>query len=265
MAYVDIVVCPDDRYAQGALATIHSALVHLRDSSKLRVHLIADYLSEEVRDDILQRVSRVAEIRAHYSDAPLQVTKLRKWFQSATLGRLWFDMLPDELGRLIYLDADTIVREDLTRLADVNLNGCIIGAVFNLVAPDRVVRIGDAVTRPDYGSENPGHFDAGVLLVDLPGWKAKECGPRAREIWDEHGESFEAPDQDVLNYIFAGAWQPLSPIWNKSVEVVIGQYTSDDWLTGEHGILHYSGRIKPWHENYPDGPKKELFKAHLLL
>lgn len=266
MAYVDIALCLDDRYAPGALATIHSALVHLRESSTLRVHLIADYLSQDVRHDILERVSRVAEIHEYYSAGPLKVTKLRKWFHSATLGRLWLDILPDELARLIYLDCDTIVREDLTRLASVNLNGHILGAVCNLVAPDRRIQIADdSVARLDYGSENPGHFDAGVLVLDLPGWKAEEYGPRARELWQKHGDGFEAPDQDVLNYLFAGSWQPLSPIWNKSVEVAIGQMTSDDWLTGEHGILHYSGRIKPWSEDFPDGPKKELFRAHLLL
>lgn len=261
--YLEVLLCPDEGYIVGALAAVESARVTLLPTHRLRVHVIADYLSSDARRRLQNGISHSVDVEFYESPETLHVENQYNWFASPTLGRLWVELLPKKVDRVVYLDCDTIVQEHLGRLISSNLRGSVIGACYNLVSPDRSIQISNGVvSRPDFGSASPGHFNSGILVIDVDSWRAKAIGERARDIWKTYGCLFEAPDQDLLNYVFQGAWQPLSPVWNKSIQVDIGQNISGEWLSHPRGILHYTGPLKPWDPAFPAGPEKDAFQEH---
>lgn len=108
------------------------------------------------------------------------------------------DVLPVE--RILYVDADTLVRSDLRELWNVDLQGKTLGAV-----PD----IGFPMGHP--GVAKALYFNAGVLMMDLAKLRARL--PKLVEQAGEMKGSVHA-DQDVLNTVLRDEWHPLDLKWN---------------------------------------------------
>lgn len=257
---IELLISPDDRYVDGAVAALRSAAGTLASGQGLRAHVIADHLSAQSVLDLQLRLTSTCETVYHLTPSPLIMTRQYQWFTPASLGRLQPDLLPPDISRVVYLDCDTIVQEDLTRLFDVDLKGHALAAVHNMVSPDRVIEIGPTVRQVEFGSAAPGYFNTGVLLIDLDVWRQMRCTARIRDLWERYGEHLRGPDQDVLNLVFAGEWQPLSPVWNKMVGTGLGT-AAKDWFASPNGILHYIGASKPWHRDFPPGPLREVYDS----
>ena len=257
---IEVLISPDDRYVAGAVAVLRSAAGTLTSGQGLRAHIVADHLSAESVLGLRSRLTPVCETVFHVTPLPLPMTRRYQWFTPACLGRLQPDILPAEVSRVLYLDCDTVVQEDLTRLFDVDLKGHALAAVHNMVSPDRVIETGPPVRQVQFGAVAPGYFNSGVMLFDLDVWRRLRYTARIRDLWARFGEHLHGPDQDVLNLAFAGEWQPLSPVWNKMVGTGLGTAT-EDWFTSPNGILHYIGASKPWHRDFPPGPLREVYDA----
>ena len=99
-------------------------------------------------------------------------------------------------------------------------------------------------------------FNSGVLLVDNQRWHDERIGERAFERLRE-GET-AAWEQGALNAAAPGRWLALDARWNVQVRNAF-EPTRGGWSLargGLHppqapGILHFTGRIKPWHAAYP--------------
>lgn len=76
--------------------------------------------------------------------------------------------LVSDIQRVLYLDADTMVRGSLKELWDAPLNehGCIIGA-----CPEPTV---SSKRMKALGHGGKPYFNAGVLLIDLESWRRNE-------------------------------------------------------------------------------------------
>ncbi len=127
------------------------------------------------------------------------------------------DLLPADVTRVIYLDADTLVRSDLTALWRTDLAGAPVGAVVDSLgtvrgAIDRWRELG-------LDGDSP-YFNSGVLLIDLAAWRARDAGWAAVRRsaadrdhllaagrWPQH-------DQYGLNVVFHRRWRHLAPTWN---------------------------------------------------
>lgn len=112
-----------------------------------------------------------------------------------SLIRLALPQLLREEARVLYLDADTIIVDDIGSLFEADLGGCPVGAVRE---PSR--------SRP----WNP-YFNAGVLLMDLDAMRGNVCGDL---IWTANHRKMDFPDQDALNIVCHGAVHELPAIWN---------------------------------------------------
>lgn len=107
-------------------------------------------------------------------------------------------VLPVE--RVLYLDADVLIRDDLGALWNTDLNGKPIGTVRDVGFP-----MGhDDMERSPY-------FNAGVLLMDLAHIRGTV------NVLRTAAEAFldaKYADQDALNTHFRDAWHPLPMKWN---------------------------------------------------
>jgi lipopolysaccharide biosynthesis glycosyltransferase len=160
------------------------------------------------------------------------------------------DLLP-ELSRVLYLDADTFVAGALGPLWATDLGDSPLAAVANVVEP----AMHDHVRSLDL---NPlgGFFNSGVLLMNLDVMRRESSFDQLVACASDH-ERLVWPDQDVLNAVFAGRWQPLHPRWNAMNSL----WTWPEWATATLGadavaeattdpaIVHFEGPsiCKPWH------------------
>lgn len=263
---IDIVFCVDDDYAVGAVGTARSIRATLRDRL-LRFHVLVAGMTAFGLQRLDLRLRQLGEVMLHDVPGLFQPSEKRNYYDSpAALGRLYMGTaLPETLSRAIYLDADTLVLEDLSRLYDVDLCGKTVGAVINEVSPRRSVRIDTVVRRSDLGAKPPGFFNSGVLVVDLKQWRAQEITQQAISLCERHANEFHGIDQEILNLIFAGHWTRLPSKWNRLLSGDASRNNSYDcvrrWASGG-GILHYVGPIKPWHHGFTNRALLDVYRAN---
>lgn len=150
-------------------------------------------------------------------------------------------LLPDVLdaARAIYLDADTLVRRDLTPLWRLPLEGRPVAA-----ARDALATFAEAVANHERLAI-PGptpYFQSGVLLMDLERWRRERVGERARaccrrnrRFLDAQGR-FPQHEQYGLNVVLRDRWRELPQTWNHP-----------SWKRGDDPhVVHFFGDGKPW-------------------
>ncbi|MEM8705995.1 MAG: glycosyltransferase family 8 protein [Actinomycetota bacterium] len=161
-----------------------------------------------------------------------------------------------DADRIVYLDADIVVADDVSPLLDVDLGGHALGAVQNLRAP--FVSSTDGLTAWDFLGLEPAapYFNAGVLVLDAARWRAEDLETASIEMAHRLHDADLLPmaDQDTLNALFADDWQRLDPRWNQhplAFEDSGHHHTLLDAdalqrLRDDPAIVHFIGRDKPW-------------------
>lgn len=126
-------------------------------------------------------------------------------------------LLPAE-ARALYLDADVLIRGDLTPLIRWPLDKHPIAAVQD----DYLCRIRNGISNYlDFGLDpDSPYFNSGVMLMDLEYWRRHNVASRAFNICKRFAAYLCAQgqwptyDQYGLNVIFANQWCPLPSTWN---------------------------------------------------
>lgn len=144
----------------------------------------------DVEGDILSKISRL---------------KTTSYWSRATYARLYLpELLAGQHRRMLYLDADTLVKKNLAPLFELALEGKAVAAV----PYDDPSRFNQSLSR---APDTP-YFNAGVLLVDLDAWNERGYTARITDLLQRR--SFEFLDQDVLNVAAEGDFVQLADQWN---------------------------------------------------
>jgi lipopolysaccharide biosynthesis glycosyltransferase len=235
---VDIAMGFDDRYAPHAAAVISSIVRHAPGAA-FRFIILHDGV-QPARQRKIETVAPGAEFlwtRVSDDDLP-------EWrhghINRATLFRFGLEKLgPADCHRVLYIDADVVVLDDVRKLAAVDLRDHIIGAVR-----DRYIDAAAFAGRFSLPAEAPRYFNAGVLAIDLDGVREQGLFSQAVEFVARHdAESLPWGDQDALNYFFWDRWCELDPIWN-----VQRFWTRAEMAVGPErpSLVHFVGYEKPW-------------------
>ena len=154
-------------------------------------------------------------------------------------------VLPTEVKRLIYLDADTIVNMDIRKFWEIFMDDHPLGAVGERDLMNHYQRqVDKSIDEKLYLFKNSWTdsdtcFNSGVLIMDLQ--KIRELGDillSGLRFLVQHEEECRFFDQDILNYFFARDFLHLP--WNYNIL----QSWDRQWGEPEpvEGIYHYMGR-----------------------
>jgi lipopolysaccharide biosynthesis glycosyltransferase len=186
----------------------------------------------------------------------------------ATYYRLFLaDFVPAEIERVVYLDSDLVVLDDLSRLLNTDLGGRTAGAVRSFSAP-YLRSAGPAFTDMACGADAP-YFNAGVLLIDTTMWRARDVKQRALGFLASHPEKVRFWDQDALNFVLVDDWVELDLRWNRTSDYHQHDHTQplppfsvDEWQSlVKPYVVHFVSGYKPWtHFRHPD---KLLYDRYL--
>jgi lipopolysaccharide biosynthesis glycosyltransferase len=249
-ACVEISCSADAPYLPHVSAMLHSLLTHTR-ARPLRIWLThGSSLPEEGRQRVIELVRGFgAEVVFIPIPRPmLRGFSLRKFHPAAWYRVLSPDLFP-QLERVLYLDADIIVCDDLAPLWNIDLEGRLFGAVPNPMYP--FIR---DWPRKDLKLEHPlQYLNSGVLLMDLAQMRAGGLVDQLRATSTAH-PNYAFPEQDALSDIARGRWLALHPRWN--VQSILYEYPAHRLPFSESAVrealerpavLHYCGWFKPWH------------------
>lgn len=262
---IQIACAVEGAYDAHSAAMLHSATANRGDLG-LHVHYLhgPDFPRESV-GKIAAMLDGLEVDASFHEIADREVADLPviSMFTAAMWYRIFLPELVDA-ERVLYLDVDTIVADDLTPLWTIDLEGRPLGAVANVFQLNHVHRPADLGLE---GTQS--YFNSGVLLMDLN--LIRRTGA-LRDVYRNacsRGSELEWPDQDALNLGFEGQWHRLHPRWNVMNSFRFPQ-SQDSFSPGEvaaarahPGIRHFEGPgdNKPWH---PDCTRdnRELYLTH---
>ena len=174
----------------------------------------------------------------------------------STYLRLWAaERLSGEYRRLLYLDSDIWLEEGagLPALLALDLGGRPLAAVRDALQWRRPERLAGEFAALGWGPLP--YFNAGVLLIDGPGWAGRGVLTAAIEFAAREPQAMTQRDQSQLNALFRGAWAELHPCWNWQWAATRPLWDS----IAQVRLAHFGGTRKPWRD--PDGLCPPRYRA----
>jgi len=261
--FVDIAAAIDSRYLLPLVTTIFSAWRRLDAGYRIRLHVLHGDLTAADESFLHLKLDRVLDLSTYAVADPLRLSRRNRHFSSANLLRLQIaETLTEMTGRVLYLDADVLVLEDLSSLIQQGDHRFPISAVIDTNHPHGSARLHPSPSVSESGAAPPGYFNAGVMVINLDLWRREELGIRATDIARGVGQSLPYLDQDILNVLCAGRWRRLPARWNRLIERRGGRLLGTDGGDScpDSGVLHYCGSTKPWQDHFPGGWLRQLYE-----
>ena len=268
---VSVVIAADDHYTPHLGALIVSILDHFPADKFLDLMILDGGISALNR----KLLARLLPDNAHIQFLELKDEFLHlathMHFSRATFYRLILDKLIPAREKVLYIDCDTIVLDDISKLFATPLGDYAIGAVFDYIMHHfcltgvRSIDTSGSLPAKDYlshyvGLEDnwQGYFQAGVILFNME--KLRRLDLSQVMISDLLHKRYWFLDQDILNKYFLGDVVYLEPCWNcfnSAHNIYKGlpeSYIAALQRAEEAPkIIHYAGfETKPWNNRHAE-------------
>lgn len=237
--------------------------------SKVRVHIFHDgsikgenkrnfeILADKYHQEIVFYNVRKLQLKVLQEAERIMKKALKdnRYTEAALYRLLAPQILPKDVGRLIYLDADTLVNMDILKLWKEKIGSSGMAAVFegDFLAHYKIVKMGikeDIQKLLDYfetlGVKLEDGFNSGVLLMDLEIIRKMDnlllAGLKVMVGTDSDNNFY---DQNILNFYFGANAYHLPWSYN------ILQHWDREFTASRNvaGIYHYMGRSLTMDEN----------------
>jgi lipopolysaccharide biosynthesis glycosyltransferase len=236
-----IVTCADSAMLPAAICALWTVKLHLKQIPADFFLVISDLNPSE--NAAVKTFFRDAGFKVCIVDCQghrLQDRHLGR-FSQATLMRLSLEeVLPPDLDRVLYIDADVLAQGDVGPLLARPLAGKTFAAVEDLAATgyptgkvERMPAHRHRIGLPDAAP----YFNAGCLLLDWHAVTTKGLLSMARQIVLDRPD-LPFFDQDALNLAGQDDWLPIESGWNRVV--------NRRGKVGSATLVHFAGAKKPW-------------------
>jgi lipopolysaccharide biosynthesis glycosyltransferase len=234
----------DDRYALPLVVMLESLVERLRAPWRATVHLLHRGLSRQS----LAAVASVVDLRPIELSGPCldRLPRDGRLPLEAAAPLLLPELIPPDVPRVLFLDADMLVLDDIGPLWTLDLAGRALAAAVDPAIPlchsPRGVPRAAARGIPPHTP----YFNAGVMLVDLDAWRSRGIADRAFRYVGELGSRVDFLHQQALNATAWDDWTRLDQRWN--VPATAGRWfdATPAAAVAAPGIVHFAGRMKPW-------------------
>ena len=257
----------DDNYADISGVSICSLLKHNDSHRNYHIYIIDGGISQTNKEKLLSLVKTYnADITFLPFINPEEVFGLKldlaQWCETNYLRIILERILPENIHKILYIDSDTLIRQDLSELYDMNLNDYPIAAAY------------DCYPLPKYQlglSVRDKYYSDGILLIDLnllrKGEQFKEYSCLLR---DRNGK-IAYLEQGAINYVMKNRIMLINPKYNlmtlslvyKNCPKIFFDVNEDYYNIKElenaiedPAIVHLTGNIlmiRPWckYSNHP--------------
>mgnify|MGYP000879002613 CR=1 FL=1 len=153
--------------------------------------------------------------------------------------------------KVLYLDSDLIVTDDLTDLFELDLGENYLAAA-----------------RSCFGAGLG--FNAGLLLIDNKKWKSENIRQQLIELTEKEHENVKEGDQSILNMLFKDQYSLLEDKYNFQIGFDAGAaeknhaFIFEIPLTPLPKILHYISPDKPWKQFSVGRLREEWWKYSFM-
>ncbi|GBQ07609.1 glycosyltransferase family 8 protein [Saccharibacter floricola] len=281
---IPVVMAFDEKYATYGFTVLQSILNRSDRSFSFFV------LYEEIDPTLIDKAHqlfdtrrssiRFVDVKPYFENTDLIIPM---YFTRTIYYRLAIPRIFKDLNKVIYLDSDVVVKDDLGRLLDAMDDQKSLGVVHDTLR--KTSRVNNTNAPPDCGGQpqeeyertnlglsNPDHyFQSGVLVYNIPRINDEKVTQCFQKLQTPHW----LPDQDILNAVFYGETHFLDERWNMvstpsdwGPNLANSPFLPKQWAEdygkafNNPAIIHFPGDPKPWLGG-PPRPYMEHFDATL--
>ncbi|KAL2559315.1 putative galacturonosyltransferase-like 9 [Forsythia ovata] len=260
---IHVAMTLDSEYLRGSMAAVHSVLRHASCPENVFLHFIAaefNPVSPRVLSRLVRSIFPSLNFKVYIFREDTVINLISSSIRTALENPLNYarnyldDILDLCVDRVIYLDSDLVLVDDIQNLWNVKLHESrTIGtpeychANFTKYFTDSFWS--DPVLSRVFESRNPCYFNTGVMLMDLQKWREGNYR-RKIENWMELQRKkriYELGSLPPFLLVFGGNVEPIDHRWNQhglGGDNVAGSCRS--MHPGPVSLLHWSGKGKPW-------------------
>ena len=234
----------DDSYAKFVAVSIKSLIMNANNNYNYDINVIYENLSEENAKKLKSlETDNVKIILTEMNQNLSMITdklgnRLREYTFTLTIFfRLFIPVMFPNYDKCIYIDADTVIPGDISRLYNEDLEDNYLGCIVDKSTIDNEILA--SYFEEVVGIPRDKYINSGVLLMNSKKLRELKIDEKFLDLYTKYGFDVIAPDQDYINSMCYGHIKYLSDIYdampnpnNKEVEKPV--------------IIHYNLFLKPW-------------------
>lgn len=251
----------DEKYVLPTLVAVQSLVKNAQ--SPVNVHIVGTELSQVSIDQFNKLSSSIAEVTVRNVDNKYQdIPMTHGWVSKAAMLKFDLANLFADLDKILYLDGDMVINQNLGELFNVDVKDCYAAVVADMRGMKMEIFIKDKVTGERIASTNHGklglskYFNSGMMLLNLQ--KMREDNIPDKLLENKRKDPYKRfMDQDALNQTFAENVMWLSPKYNlmqanlgyplEEISEFYGVPSAEmAEIMQNPEVLHLTNKLKPW-------------------
>lgn len=252
---IPIFFSTDDNYVPFLTVALHSIVENASKEYDYKIIILNSELKEESVKQILAFENEnfkveFADVNKKIKDVAKNMTLgLRDYYSNSIYYRIFIPSLFHDYDKALYLDADIVVIDDISKLYFEELGDNLLGAIT-----DDVVNGNDSFKKYSetvLGIKPTQYFNSGILVMNLKELRKFEIENKFVHLIGTYNFDTIAPDQDYLNYLCRGKVKYIHKGWDKM------PMEDNDFSDDDLHLIHYNMFRKPWH--YSEVPYEDFF------
>ncbi|KAI5680340.1 hypothetical protein M9H77_01567 [Catharanthus roseus] len=255
---IHIAMTLDANYLRGTMAAVFSILQHSSCPENLVFHFLCVRYEPDVYSSIKYTFPYL-NFKVYRFDASKVRGLISKSIRQAldqplNYARIYLaDIIPTDVKRVIYLDSDLVIVDDISKLWSVDLGDKVVAAPEYCQANFTTYFTDTFWSDPDlsktFQGRNPCYFNTGVMVVDVEKWRRGGYTQKVEDwmVVQKHKRIYHLGSLPPFLLVLAGNIKPVDHRWNQhglGGDNMEGKCRS--LHPGPISLLHWSGKGKPW-------------------
>lgn len=266
----------NENYAPFAGVSITS-LFENNKKHKIVVYILGENISKSSCDKLL-KLAHEYNNEMVFKDTSIIIEMMKKnnfpsyrGSYAANLRLFLTYFLEDDVEKVLYLDADTIIDDSIEDLYEIDMGNAPVAMALDSLGYRHKLEIG--MRKSDL------YYNSGVILFNLKNWRKRKLTESIERYIKDNNVNFPSPDQDLINIVCKDMILCLPPKYNmQPVHLVFSideyffsypmefYYTKEDLLNSlnEVKIYHFFRFLGefPWDKSncHPD---RELYEKYM--
>lgn len=239
---IPIFFATDENYAPFLAVSLNSLLQNASKEYFYKIYVLTTSLSEETQSRIKKVLTPNSSIEyislKNELDKIQDLFHLRDYYSKETYYRFFIpDLFPD-YEKVLYLDCDIILLDDVSKLFNTDIKDYYAAAALEEVM--QTVDVFGTYVEKNLGVPRDIYFNAGVLLINNKRFLKFKIAEKFVELSKRY--TFRVTqDEDYLNVLLKDKVKLLDLGWNKTA------YKNPEFDDKDLKLIHYKINWKPWH------------------
>lgn len=232
----------DYKYAPMLGVTLKSMLQNASKDYFYKIYVLTTNLADDLKEKVLNSSdAKNASIEfislKEKLDCYSNMFHLRDYYSQETYFRLFIASLYPEYDKVLYLDSDLLILDDISKMFNVDLGDNLLGATVEETVLT-INEFGEYVEKA-LGVKRENYFNAGIIVINTKKYREEKIQEKFVNLLNRFPFRI-AQDQDYLNVLCKDRVHYFDLGWNKT------SFENPAFHNEDLKIVHYKMMWRPW-------------------